>query len=240
MERALHVILLRDSGRLATNLTPTISEVMTMKLYEYFRSSASYRVRIALNLKRQTAEAVQIHLLRNGGEQFAPAFRAINPQARVPALVLNDGATLIQSPAILEWLEETYPEPPLLPRDPVARARIRAMAALIACDIHPLNNLAVLAYLRDKFGQDEAAIGTWYRHWIALGFEALEQLVSAPFADGATLTLADVYLVPQVANARRQKLDLTPFPRIEAIEQACLALKPFADARPEAQKAASL
>ena len=157
---------------------------MKMKLYEYFRSSASYRVRIALNLKSVSAETIQIHLLRNGGEQFAPAFRAINPQARVPAMVLDDGTTLIQSPAILEWLEETFPEPPLLPRDPIARGRIRAMAALIACDIHPLNNLAVLAYLREHFAADEAAIGTWYRHWIATGFEALEQMVGAPFAAG--------------------------------------------------------
>ena len=211
-----------------------------MKLYEYFRSSASYRVRIALNLKHQTAETIQIHLLRNGGEQYAPAFRAINPQSRVPTLVLDDGTTLIQSPAILEWLEEAFPEPPLLPSNPTTRAQIRGMAALIACDIHPLNNLAVLAYLREKFAQDEAAVSTWYRHWIAAGFEALEQLVGAPFAAGNNVTLADVYLVPQVANARRQKLDLTPFPRIEAIEQACLALKPFADARPEAQPAASL
>jgi len=213
---------------------------MKMKLYEYFRSSASYRVRIALNLKSVSAETIQIHLLRNGGEQFAPAFRAINPQARVPAMVLDDGTTLIQSPAILEWLEETFPEPPLLPRDPIARGRIRAMAALIACDIHPLNNLAVLAYLREHFAADEAAIGTWYRHWIATGFEALEQMVGAPFAAGKSVTLADVYLVPQVANARRQNLDLTPFPRIVAIEHACLAQPPFADARPEAQPAASL
>jgi len=213
---------------------------MNMKLYEYFRSSASYRVRIALNLKALTAEAVQIHLLRDGGEQFAPAFRAINPQARVPALVLGDGTALIQSPAILEWLDETFPNPPLLPSDPLARAKIRGMAALIACDIHPLNNLAVLVYLREQFNADEAAVNTWYRHWIATGFAALEQLVGAPFAAGDEITLADVYLVPQVANARRFSLDLAPFPRIAAIEHACLALQPFADARPEAQPAASM
>jgi maleylacetoacetate isomerase len=207
-----------------------------MKLYEYFRSSASYRTRIALNLKSVGYDIVQIHLLR--AEQFDPAYRAINPQARVPALVRDDGATLIQSPAILEWLEEAYPEPALLPADLLARARIRGMAALIGCDIHPLNNSGVMVYLRQVLGLDDAAVGAWYAHWITLGFTALEQLVEGPFCAGENLSLADVYLVPQVANARRMKVDLSAFPKIVAIDARCLTLPAFADARPEVQAAA--
>ncbi len=208
-----------------------------MKLYEYFRSSASYRVRIALNLKGLSAENVQIHLLRE--EQFAPAYRAINPQARVPSLIAADGEILIQSPAILEWLEEVYPAPALLPADPLARARIRAMAALIGCDIHPLNNSGVMVYLRTVLHLDDAAVSAWYAHWITLGFTALEQMVEGPYCAGAGLSLADVYLVPQVANARRMRVDLTAFPKIVAIDAACLALQAFADARPEVQPAAA-
>jgi maleylacetoacetate isomerase len=214
----------------------TQSQAMT--LYEYYRSSASFRVRIALNFKQVTVERVEIHLLRDGGEQHGAAFRAINPQGRVPCLVLDDGTTLIQSPAILEWLEETYPQPPMLPRDTIARARVRALAALIACDIHPLNNTSVLGYLKNNLEQSSAAVEAWYAHWIEVGFAALEQMVGAPYCCGDAVTLADVMLVPQVANARRFKVDLAPFPRIVAIEQACLALQPFADARPEAQPAA--
>ena len=206
-----------------------------MKLYEYFRSSASFRVRIALNLKGITAQIVQIHLLNNGGEQFSPAFRAINPQARVPALMLDDGTALIQSPAILEWLEEEYPTPPLLPPHALARAHVRGLAALIACDIHPLNNTSILGYLRGPLKQDDAAVGAWARHWIETGFAALEQMVQAPFCAGDAPGLADVYLVPQMANARRVHTDLTQFPKLAAIEQTCLALDAFARARPEAQ-----
>ena len=209
-----------------------------MQLYEYFRSSASYRVRIALNLKGVDAEIVQVHLLRNGGEQHAPTFRALNPQARVPALVLDDGTPLIQSPAILEWLEEQYPQPPLLPQGALARARVRGLAALIACDIHPLNNTSILAYLKGPLGQEEAAVGAWARHWISTGFAALEQMVDGPFCCGDAVTLADVYLVPQMANARRVETDLSPFPKLVAIEQRCLALEAIARARPEAQPAA--
>ncbi len=209
-----------------------------MTLYEYFRSSASYRLRIALNIKRLAHETVQIHLLRNGGEQHNPNYLAINPQGRVPALVLDDGTTLIQSPAILEWLEETFPEPPLLPRDALARARVRAMAALIACDIHPLNNSSVLAYLKTTLSQPQEAVDAWYAHWITIGFAALEQLVSAPYCNGNALTLADVMLVPQVANARRMNVALDAFRRIVSIEQQCLALTEFANARPEVQPAA--
>lgn len=209
-----------------------------MTLHEYYRSSASYRLRIALNVKQVAVETVQVHLLRGGGEQHGAAFRAINPQGRVPCLVLDDGTTLIQSPAILEWLEEAYPEPPLLPHDAMARARVRGLAALIACDIHPLNNTSVLGYLRNDLGQSPEAAQAWCAHWIQLGFAALEQMVGAPYCCGEAVTLADVMLVPQVANARRSNVDLAPFPRIVAIEQACLALKPFADARPEVQPAA--
>jgi maleylacetoacetate isomerase len=204
-----------------------------VKLYEYFRSSASYRLRIALNLKRVPHDSVHVHLLRNGGEQHQPGYLAINPQGRVPSLVLDDGTALIQSPAILEWLEETYPDPPLLPRDVLARAHVRARAALIACDIHPLNNSSVLAYLKKTLSQPQEAVDAWYAHWITVGFMALEQMVAKPYCHGNDLTLADVMLVPQVANARRMKMDLESFPRIVAIEQECLALPAFADARPE-------
>ena len=210
-----------------------------MKLYEYYRSSASYRLRIALNLKGVGAESVHVHLLRNGGEQHDAAYRAINPQARVPSLVLEDGTCLTQSPAILEWLEETYPTPALLPGDATGRAQVRAMAALIACDIHPLNNIGVLTYLKTTLGQSQDAVDDWYRHWIATGFAALEKMVSPAFCYGNAVTLADVMLVPQIANSRRVDLDLTPYPRIRAIEQACLALPPFAAARPECHPAAA-
>jgi maleylacetoacetate isomerase len=210
-----------------------------MKLYEYFRSSASYRLRIALNLKQVTAQTMHIHLLRNGGEQHSPAYRAINPQGRVPCLVLDDDTVLIQSPAILEWLEETFPQPPLLPTGALARAHVRGIAALIACDIHPLNNSSVLAYLKNELQQPQAAVDAWYAHWIRVGFEALEQMISAPFSCGDAVSLADVMLVPQVANARRMNVDLSPFPRIVAVEHTCLALAAFADARPEMQPAAT-
>jgi maleylacetoacetate isomerase len=210
-----------------------------MRLYEYFRSSASYRVRIALNLKGVAHEIIQVHLLQDGGAQFRPEYTALNPQARVPSLVLDDGTVIIQSPAILEYLEEVYPAPALLPANPVARARVRAIGALIGCDIHPLNNLAVLGYLRQHFAADKSTVEAWYAHWITLGFAALEQMVAAPFCVGDDVTLADVMLVPQVANARRSNVDLSPFPRIVAIEKACLALPAFAAARPEVQPAAA-
>jgi maleylacetoacetate isomerase len=209
-----------------------------MILYEYFRSSASYRMRIALNLKGLSYDIVQIHLLKD--EQFSPWYRALNPQARVPTLVGDDGLTLIQSPAILEWLDETHPEPAFLPHDAVARARIRAMAALIGCDIHPLNNSGVMVYLRKTLGLDESAVSAWYAHWITLGFTALEQMVAGPYCAGETLSLADIYLVPQVANARRMNVDLAAFPKIVAIDALCLEHKAFADARPEVQKVAAV
>jgi maleylacetoacetate isomerase len=201
-----------------------------VKLYEYFRSAASYRVRIALNLKGVRTESVHIHLLRD--EQFAPAFRALNPQGRVPALVLEDATVLVQSPAILEWLEEVYPAPALLPRDAVARARVRGIAAMIACDVHPLNNVGVTAYLRAALGADDAAVGAWGAHWVSVGLAALEQMVEGPFCVGDAVTLADVHLVPQLFGARRVGVDVSAFPRLAAIEARCLALPAFAQARP--------
>lgn len=203
-----------------------------MLLYDYPRSSAAYRTRIALNLKGLAYERVTVDL--PGGGQFRPEYRAVNAQARVPSLRLADGTVLVQSPAILEWLEETHPEPPLLPRDPALRARIRAVAAIIGCDIHPLNNLSVLNYLRDRLGQEKDGVRAWYHHWILEGFPAIEALIeAAPFCFGGTPTLADVYLVPQVANARRYHVPLDAFPKIVAAEAAAAALPAFAAAQPE-------
>ncbi len=204
-----------------------------MKLYTYFRSSAAYRVRIALNLKGLPYKAMPIHLLKK--EQSAPDYLAVNPQGRVPALDLG-GTVLIQSPAILEYLEEVYPDPPLLPSDPVARARVRAVCALIACDIHPLNNVGVLRYVKRAFGQEQTAIDDWYRHWIVEGFTALEQLIEpGPFAFGPSPTLADVYLVPQVYNGLRLRVPMEPYPKIAAADCACSGLDAFKAAAPEAQ-----
>lgn len=207
-----------------------------MKLYSYFRSSAAFRVRIALNLKGLAYETVPVHLVRDGGEHRKPAYRAINPQMRVPTLELDDGTRIVQSPAILEYLEETCPAPPLLPSDPVARAHARAVAAIVACDIHPLNNSGTLAYLKAGLGQDQAAVDRWYAHWITVGFEAIEALIApAPFAFGDIPGLADLYIVPQVFNARRFKVSLDAFPKIRGIETACLDLEAFAAAAPHAQ-----
>lgn len=210
-----------------------------MQLYDYYRSSAAYRVRIALNLKRLAYTAREVHLLRDGGEHLKPEYRAINPQARVPSLVLDDGTVLIQSPAILEWLEETHPEPPLLPADPVARARVRAVAAIVACDIHPVNNLCVRSYLRDELHLDQAASDAWYQHWILDGFRAIEALIEGrPFCFGNRPTLADIVLVPQIANARRSSVPLDEFPKIVGVDAACAEIDAFAQARPEAVRPA--
>jgi len=208
-----------------------------LKLYTYFRSSAAYRVRIALALKGLAWEPHAVHLARDGGEQFAPAYRALNPQALVPTLVDDSGA-LTQSLAIIEYLEERYPEPPLLPNDPYGRGKVRAMAAAIACDIHPINNLRVLNYLRREFAADDAAIARWYRHWIAEGLAALEVLVSerpGGFCWGDAVTIADLCLAPQLYNARRFDCDLAPYPRLVTIDAQCRTLSAFAEAGPEMQ-----
>jgi maleylacetoacetate isomerase len=207
-----------------------------VKLYSYFRSSAAYRVRIALNLKGIAYETTSVHLTKDGGHNRRPEFRAINPQMRVPVLVTPAGDKMIQSLAIIEYLEETHPEPALLPKDPIARAKMRALAELIACDIHPLNNTSPLRYLKNVMGQEQSAIDAWYHHWIIEGFEALEAMIEpSPYACGGAVTLADICLVPQVYNARRLKVPLEKFPNIVAVDAACLKLPAFDRARPENQ-----
>lgn len=210
-----------------------------MKLYGYFRSSATYRTRIALNIKGIAWETALVDLRAPTSAQHAPQFRAVNPHGLIP--VLEDGVhTLTQSLAIIEYLEETHPEPPLLPRAPAERAQVRALALAVACDIHPLNNLRVLDYLRSPLGADDAAVNAWYAHWIALGFSALEKDAERLSGDsrhlyGTTVTLADVCLVPQMANARRFKCDVVPYPTLRAICAHLEALPAFARAAPQAQ-----
>ena len=208
-----------------------------MKLYSYFRSSAAYRVRIALKLKRLDYEYIPVHLQK--GEQRADAYRATNPQGLVPTLA-DDRGTFTQSLAIIEYLEERYPEPPLLPETPEARARVRAIALSIACEIHPLDNTRVLQYLTRTLGLTEDAKNVWYRHWVDLGLAALEKQLATDaatgeFCHGATPTLADICLVPQLANARRFAIPLDPYPTLTRIESACAALPAFAAAAPAQQ-----
>jgi maleylacetoacetate isomerase len=207
-----------------------------VKLYTYFRSSAAYRVRIALNLKGLPYEMVPIHLTKDGGRQRTPEFRAVNPQMRVPALALSGGEVLTQSLAIIEYLDEINPEPPLLPADALDRAKVRSTAQLIACDIHPLNNLIALQYIKRELKHEQPEIDAWYHHWVRQGFTALEtMLMPGPYACGAHVTLADLCLVPQVYNARRLKVPLDSFPKIVAVDAACLKLPAFDKARPENQ-----
>jgi maleylacetoacetate isomerase len=208
-----------------------------MKLYGYSRSSAAFRVRIALNLKGLAYENAFIHLRR--GDQSQPDFLSVNPQGLVPALE-SGGPMLIQSLPIIEYLDETLPEPPLLPRDPAGRARVRALAAIVACDIHPINNLRVLRYLHRDLGQNEEGVALWYNHWIAEGFGGLEGLLAddartGRFCHGDSPSLADIALVPQVVNAERYRLDLAPYPTIVRIFDTCMMLDAFAAAHPRRQ-----
>jgi maleylacetoacetate isomerase len=207
-----------------------------VQLYTFFNSSAAYRTRIACNLKGLSYEPIAIHLRKEGGLNRKPEYRAINPLMRVPTLRLDSGELLTQSLAIIEYLDETHPQPPLLPRDALKRAQVRAMAQLIACDIHPLNNVGPLNYLRHELKTDKAAVEAWYRHWVVAGFAAVEALIRpGPYALGPQVTVADICLVPQVYNARRFKVPLDRFPGIVAVDAALAKLPAFDAARPERQ-----
>lgn len=207
-------------------------------LYGYWRSSSAYRVRIALNLKGIEVDHRPVHLVRDGGEQNRPEYRAINPLGLVPALVL-DGRTIVQSVAICEYLEEVFPQPPLLPSSAPARARVRAIVQSIASEVQPLNNSAVLTYLREREGLGTGAVNAWYSHWIDRGFSAIETWLSdgqsGEYCHGDAPGLADCYLVPQVYNAERFDCDLSPYPRIRGIVGRCRELAAFSKAAPENQ-----
>ncbi len=212
-----------------------------MKLYNFWRSGTSHRTRIALNLKGLNSESVAVHLAKE--EHLKDAFKAVNPQQLVPAL--DTGCeVLIQSPAIIEWLEEKYPEPALLPHEPERRAQVRALAAIVGCDIHPVNNRRILEYLRHSFGANDDAINAWCGTWIGAGFDAYEALLAADtqrgrFSYGDTPTIADCYLIPQIESARRFKVDLSRWPLIMAVEKACMELEAFQRAAPSQQPDAS-
>jgi maleylacetoacetate isomerase len=207
-----------------------------VKLYTYFRSSAAFRVRIALNLKGLAHEPVFIHLAK--GEHRKPEYASVDPQALLPTLV-DEGAALSQSLAIIEYLDEKYPKPALLPRDASGRARVRSLSLLVACEIHPLNNLRTLQYLKRSLGQNEEQINTWYRHWVADGLTKLEADLdrggSGRFCHGDTPTMADCCLVPQIFNAKRYESDLAPYPTVMRIFDACMKLEAFDRAQPSKQ-----
>jgi maleylpyruvate isomerase len=212
-----------------------------MKLHQFFRSGTSHRTRIALNLKGLPYENIAVDLRKNAHQDAA--YKALNPQGLVPALEV-DGQVLIQSVAIIEWLEERYPTPALLPANANDRAHVRALAAIVGCDIHPVNNKRILDTLRARFGADDAAINQWAGTWICAGFDALEALLQADktrgdFCFGGAPGLADIYLVSQVESSRRFKVDLTPYPAIRAVDAACSALPAFANAAPAVQPDAS-
>jgi maleylpyruvate isomerase len=210
-----------------------------IRIYDYWRSSAAHRVRIGLNLKSIAYDLSPVNLSPGKDDQLRPAYRSKNPQARVPALELS-GGVLTQSLAILEWLDEVYPDPPFVIGDAWLRASIRAFALTIACDIHPLNNISVLTRLRTQFGADDEAIAAWYRHWIAAGFEALEvqlgRRVPTPFTFGLHPTLADICLIPQMANARRFEVDLAPYPNLVRVDDQARRHPAFALAAPQKQE----
>ena len=212
-----------------------------MKLYTYWRSSAAYRLRIALNLKGIAYDDHYVNMLRDGGEQLKEEYLRINSQKLVPALETDENETLTQSMAIMEYLDESYPETPaLLPESTLGRARVRALSQAIACEIHPLNNLRVLKYLVNELGVSEEQKTAWYHHWISEGFTALEAMLSksnetGQYCHGNTPGLADACLIPQLYNAHRFNVDMNAFPTIKRIEEACLELKAFQDARPELQ-----
>lgn len=207
---------------------------MKLKLYSYYRSSAAYRVRIALNLKGIAYQLAAVNLL--GAEHRGDAYLALNPQGLVPALDLGDGRVITQSPAILEWLDSSYPEPPLLPDDPYRRARVRSLCSTIACDIHPLNNLRVLDYLESTLNVDKEERTVWYHHWIDTGFSSLElQVGDTDFCAGDQPGMADIYLVPQIFNALRFRVDMAPYPHLYNIYLRCQHLEAFARAHPDEQ-----
>ena len=209
-----------------------------MKLYSFFRSGTSHRLRIALNLKGLAPDYIPVDLRVD--EQAKEPFKKVNPQGLVPALTLDDGTTLIQSPAIIEWLEERYPEPALLPKDPESRAKVRALAAIVGCDVHPINNRRILQYLGKQFGAGETALNAWCATWITAGFDAIEGLLAkdderGDFCFGNAPSLADVYLIPQVESARRFRVDLAQWPLISHVDAACRELPAFAQAAPAVQ-----
>jgi maleylacetoacetate isomerase len=207
-----------------------------VKLYTYFRSSAAFRVRIALNLKGLAYEPAFVHLAK--GEHLQPAYAKVNPQGLLPALEV-DGALLAQSIAIMEYLEEAQPQPPLLPRDPLGRARVRSLSLIVACEIHPLNNPRVLKYVKNTLGHSQDDVNVWYRHWIADGLAKLEADLARPgtgrHCHGDAPTMADCCLVPQIFNAQRFECDLTPYPTVMRVFEACMRLDAFVRAQPGKQ-----
>ncbi len=207
-----------------------------IQLYGYFQSSAAYRARIALNLKDLDYELVAIHLTKDGGHQFTEEYTKLNPQQLVPAII-DGGVTLTQSMAIMEYLEEAYPDHPILPADPAGRARVRSLSQIVACDIHPLNNLRVRKYIVEDFGLTQDHGQTWQEHWINKGFAAYETMLAggATFSHGDTPTMADICLIPQMFNARRINMDISAYPNLLRIEEACNALPAFERAHPKNQ-----
>jgi maleylacetoacetate isomerase len=208
-------------------------------LYGYFRSSAAFRARIALNLKGIRPELRFVHLIRDGGDQHRPDYQAINPQGLIPALA-HDGHLITQSMAIIEYLDEIVPEPPILPKDAYGRARVREIAYVVGCDIHPVNNLRIGLYTKEKFGASDDDIARWHRHWIRIGFDALEKMLSlsphtGAYCHGDTPTMADILLIPQCANARRVKMELDPWPTVARIEAHALTHPAFDAALPKNQ-----